>query len=41
MAGGWKDSALYDGCNVYRARMWLEVIWWTQCIRSMDVAGGR
>ena len=21
--------------------MWLEVVSWTQCIRSMDVAGGR
>ena len=41
MAGGWKDRGLYDGRNVYRARMWLEVVWWTQCIRSMDVAGGR
>ena len=25
MAGGRGDRGLYDGCNVYRAWMWLEV----------------
>ena len=38
MVGKTEDSMMDAMCI---ARMWLEVVWWTQCIRSMDVAGGR
>ena len=43
MAEGRKDRGLYDGRNVSGARMWLEVEateGWTQCVNSLDVAGG-
>ena len=36
MAGGRRDGGQYSGRNVSRATMW-----WRQCLRSQDVAGGR
>ena len=53
MAGGRRYRGQYGGRHVSGARMWLEVgdtedrryslepIWWTPCIRSKGVAGGR
>ena len=36
MAGGRRDRGQYSVRNVSRAKLW-----WRQCLRSQDVAGGR
>ena len=46
MAGGRRNRGQYGGLIVSGATMCLEVgetgtLWWRQCVRSRDVAGGR